>query len=221
MHVKHRKIFAVVGSPGSGRHELVKGLENHFGRRSEFIFLSDSSNGTPNECLGLLNEIAKNGLHRNIPPVAQLALFWARLATVISHEIKKHLADNKTVVISGFGGTILAHALCGVTNETERRSLITLHKSLIEACVVGSGLEPPVYLWLKSSPEVAYERLLQSGRLSLTPTNWDKVEYIRELNAVFEFYKTDMPGQTVMPVDADQSPGGVLANTLDNIESLN
>lgn len=201
--------YAIVGAPGSGKDELFKSLQDLHRGNLQYVFITDSGNNE-SHFLNCLNGIAKNGHHKTTSPLTQLAFFWSRLSHVIETEVQKHLAEGKKVIIAGFGGTVLSHALCGVRREAEKERIINLHKAFIQACVIGSNVPPPVYLWLQANTEVAIERLKSNN---LSPNVMDMRAYVEELNQLFDFYGS-LPGQMVVKVNANNHLKQVFQDTL-------
>jgi len=212
-----RQFFALVGSKGAGKSTLFDQLKK-IAPRDTCVFLCDSSGAGDNAphipFTTRVTEITKAGIHEAATPLSQLLLFWARLVNVIEHDVVPNLKAGKTVFMDGFGGTILANARCHARSETEREQLTDLHKSMITHCVIKLGVPPPAYLWLSPSPEVAYARLLKQGRL---PSSNNPQAHIAKMNAEFSFYGT-LPGQTVLHINADQTPDQVLEEVLDHID---
>lgn len=212
-----RQFFALVGPTGAGKSTLLEQLKNTL-PKDTCVFLCDSNGAGQNAphipFTTRVTEITKAGLHETATPRSQLLLFWARLVNVIEHDVLPSLKAGKNVFMDGFGGTILANALYHARSETEREQLIELHKSMISHCVLGLGVPPPKYLWLCPSPEVAYLRLKEQGKL---PRSENPQVHIAKINAAFVFYGT-LPGQTVIQVDADQSPDQVFEEALLHID---
>jgi thymidylate kinase len=121
---------------------------------------------------------------------------------IIEHDVLPSLTEGKTVIMKGFGGTVLTHAMCHTRSELEKNRLLELHKSMIQHCVIEYGVPPPLYLWLRPSTDVALERLRRAGEMP--PGIQDPRSYIEKLNKGFEFYGS-LEGQTVVSIDADAS----------------
>lgn len=143
--------WAVVGATGSGRHTLFRALQSNLELDANFVFLTDSGSDQTSQLLGILNHIAKFNLHEAASKAVQMAIFWARLGLIIQKEVRPLLKQGKTVIMLGFGGTVLTHALCGVTCETERRNLIALHEDFIRSCVIGLQVTPRTICGYKSA----------------------------------------------------------------------
>lgn len=206
--------WAVVGATCSGRHTLFEALQRHLAHDSDFVFLKDSGSDQASQLLGSLNHIAKNKLHEAAPKATQLGIFWARLSYVIQTEVSPLLHQGKTVIMLGFGGTVLTHALCGVTCETERRNLIALHKAFIRSCVIGLRVPPPHYLWLQVSAEIAHRRAQNKP----SKVNDDLKGHVEAMNRLYNFYGS-LPGQTVTPLNGDHAPEEVLEDALRVLET--
>lgn len=208
--MKNNQFFALVGPPGAGKSTLLEMLRNALPSKA-CVFLSDSS-GCGNEYVPharftkRVTEIARDGVHTCTTPRSQLLLFWSRLQAIIECTVQPELAKGKIVIMDGFGGTILAHALHGARTAAEEAALTDLHKSMIGHCVIGLGVKPPTYLLLKPSPEVAHDRLASLDKL---PDHPEPLMFIERMNAGFEFYSR-LPGQTVESIDADQSTDQIL-----------
>ncbi len=206
--------WAVVGARGCGRHTLFKGLKQHLENDPDVVFITDSGSIESSPLLGCLNHIAKSGYHEDSPKAAQMGIFWARLSVIIQKEVAPLLQQGKTVIMLGFGGTVLTHALCGVTCETERRNLIALHEAFIRLSVLGLQVPPPHYLWLKVSAEAARSRIHMQTRRACETFG----EYIEEMDQLYRLYGT-VPGQTVTPVNADRTAAQVLMDALHVLEN--
>jgi thymidylate kinase len=213
-----KQFIALVGPTGAGKSTLLGTLKQTLPKHS-CVFLSDSSGTGETTSPHLpftakVTELTKGGFHEKATPRSQLLLFWARLACVIEHDVAPNLRAGKNVFMDGFGGTILANTLFYARSETEREQLITLHKAMIEHCVLALEVPPPKYLWLRPSPEVAYHRLKEQGKL---PRSNNPQEHIAQVNSGFDFYGT-LPGQTVIRIDADLTSEAVLELALDHID---
>ena len=209
-----KNFWAVVGAQGCGRHSLVKGLQEHLKHDPDVVFLTDSGSDESSPFLESLNNIVKKGLHEDASRASQMGVFWARLSFIIQKQVAPLLQQGKTVIMLGFGGTVLTHALCGVTCETERRNLIALHEAYIRVSVLGLNVPPPHYLWLKVSAEAARSRI----RLKTRRACEGFPAYIAEMDHLYNLYGT-LPGQTVTPINADNPPTQVLADVLHVLEA--
>lgn len=201
--------FALVGPSGAGKTRVQDSLKGIF-TGPEYLFLTDSCglDGASHAPFTTgVSELALGGTHAYATPMGQLLFFWGRLVTIIEHDVAPALKAGRTVIMNGFGGTVLAHALAATDDEAERGKLIELHKTLILHCVVGHGVPPPQYIWLKPSPEIAQARLMGDGRGDLSLTT------ISRLNEYFEFYG-NLPGQRVESVNANHRPEVVLGTVL-------
>lgn len=182
------------------------------------VFLCDSSgSGSDAERTRFttrVTQLAKEGAHEEAPPLAQLLFFWSRLATIIECNVLPALVEGKHVFMNGFGGTAYVHAAIQARSPHERAAILDLHKSMIRNCVIGVGVPPPTYLWLKPTPEIALRRRRADKEL---PRVVDPLKYIEDVNKEFEFYGR-LEGQTVIPIDADQSAENVLREALQYID---
>jgi thymidylate kinase len=198
------KFFALVGPAGAGKSTLLAQLRTAL-PSDQYIFLCDST-GCGDEFAPhvqfatKVTELARARHHEYTSPRSQLQLFWSRLTCIIECDVAPALQSGKTVIMDGFGGTVLAHALHAARSEKERGQLLDLHKDLIRHNVLANGVPPPKYLWLKPSPAEALKRLTKDGK---SPRVTQPLQFIAEINRWFDFYGT-LPGQTVIPVDADQ-----------------
>ncbi len=209
------QFIAVVGPTGAGKDAFLERLERHV-PEDRCVFLCDSSRkSAPAPHIRFttkVTEIVRDGIHTMATPRSRILLFWSRLVSIIEEDVAPALADGKFVFINGFGGTILANALMHAHDAKERNDLLVLHKSMIEHCVIGLGVPPPRYLWLRPSPEVAFKRRKKDGDIETSVS----LEDIRRLNDEFRFYGT-LPGQTVIQIDADESPDAVFKACLSHI----
>jgi thymidylate kinase len=207
--------IALVGPTGAGKDTFLEMIRK-VAPPERCAFLCDSNGSGAaapyNRFTAKVTQLARDGVHTETTPRSQVIFFWGRLEPIIEIDVLPALHKGKWVFINGFGGTILANAMLHATSREDREALLDLHKSMIEQCVVGLGVPPPKYLWLRPSPEVAYERRKMSGNLPPEVT----LDHIKRLNDEFEFYGT-IPGQTVIPIDADQSPEKVFEEGMKHI----
>lgn len=212
------QFIALVGPTGSGKTTLLSGLKKNFpSKRCVFLCDSNGSGNSPHVPFTTrVTEIAQEGIHEEATSRSQLLLFWSRLVNVIEHEVVPSLELGKNVFMDGFGGTVLTHALCHAKSAEERAELIELHKDMIKHCVLGLGAPPPKYLWLRPSPQVAYARLKKLGKL---PRSGCPLAHIEAINEGFDFY-SNLPGQTVIRIDADQSRPSVFKEALKHIDPI-
>lgn len=212
------RLFAIVGPTGAGKSTLLRQLEEEL-QDEKCVFLSDSSGGEENNPLSRYTKRVTQFIHEGVseetPPDVSILIFWSRLASIIKASIIPKIKSGVDVYIDGFGGTILAHALYAAKSERERDHLIKIHKSCIELYVIDAGLRPPTYFWLKPNPDIAYQRL---KTIDKTPRCEMTLEYIKKLNEGYEFYG-NLPGQTVIPIDANKTDGEVLRHVLAHISS--
>ncbi len=147
---------AIVGTCHDKKSTLSRGLQED-PRLSHCSFVFDTGahqgeNGNP--VVRGITAISKMGLFNDfIHPIAQLFLFWARLVLIIIEDIVPCLTKNTPVVMVGFGGSVLIHALAQAKTEKMRTMLIALHDAIVSACVFGMGIYPPIYLYLEVDPE--------------------------------------------------------------------
>lgn len=205
------KFFAIVGPYGAGKSTLVQGLRQDFNDEL-CTFLCDSRGcgdmSQPHtRFVTGVTQIAQELLHQDVPAISQLLFFWARLSVIIENEVVPSIRAGKHVIMDGFGGTVLVHAMIAARDDKERERLLALHKQIITHCVFGYNLSPPTYIWLQPSADVAEARLRRVGKAPLSS--------IEAINNGFDFYGT-LEGQTVIPVNADQDEQTVL-NTVRNI----
>jgi thymidylate kinase len=203
--MRNEQFFALVGPSGAGKSRLLAELKKVLSE-DRYTFLRDSS-GCGSEYAPhakfttRVTQLAKEGVHTCTTARSQLLLFWSRLETNIECVVKPNLDAGKIVIMDGFGGTILAHALYSAQDAAEEAALTDLHKSMIAHCVIGLGIKPPTYLLLKPSPEVAHERLAALERLPFDSS--ESLDFITAMNQGFDFYSR-LPGQTVLPIDANR-----------------
>lgn len=195
--------FALVGPVGAGKSSLLQYLKTTL-PKGQHTFLCDSTGCgdtfAPHvQFAKKLTGIAQAHEHTDGPPKSQLLMFWARLNAIIAGDVVPALRVQKTVIMDGFGGTVFAHAMQAAHTEAERTALLALHLELIKHVVLGHGVPPPTYIWLRPSPAIAHKRLESLGKLSRGVTE----ETIASMNGWFEFYGK-LHGQTVVPVNADQ-----------------
>ena len=212
------RLFAIVGPTGAGKSTLMRQLQKEL-HGEKCVFLSDSRGEEENNPLARytrrVTQFIHEGVSEETPPDVSMPIFWSRLASIIKASIVPNIKSGVDVYIDGFGGTILAHALYAAKSDSERDHLIKIHKSFIELYVIDAGLRPPTYFWLKPNPDIAYQRL---KTINKTPRCEMTLEYIKKLNEGYEFYG-NLPGQTVIPIDADKTNEEVLKHVLAHISS--
>lgn len=143
-------------------------------------------------------------------PIAQLFLFWARLVMIISEDIAPRLISGKeAVMMQGFGGSVLAHAAARAETSTMREILHTLHSAIVNACVFGMGIYPPLYLYLVVDPES-----IPDG-----PEREAILKNIRIWNEFFDWYGT-LPGQSVVKISASGTPEEIFNRVLEQIRLI-
>lgn len=210
------QFIALVGPTGAGKTTLLTGLKKTL-TSDHSVFLCDS-NGSGQHARHApfttrVTQIAQEGIHEEATPRSQLLLFWSRLENVIEHDVLPSLMSGHDVYMDGFGGTVLTEALRHARSPQESEALIELHKDMIRHCVVGLGVPPPMYLWLRVSPEVAFGRLKNIGKL---PRSSDPLAHIEAINRGFDFYRR-LPGQTVTEINADPSADEVFAQAMTHV----
>lgn len=200
---------AIVGTCHEKKVSLSRGLQKD-PRLSHFRFVFDTGahqgeNGNP--VVRGITGISKMGLFNDlIHPIAQLFLFWARLVLIIIEDIVPCLTKNTPVVMVGFGGSVLIHALAQAKTEKMRTMLIALHDAIVNACVFGMGIYPPIYLYLEVDPESIPDgpnKDAQKERVIF----WDKA---------IQNYADD-PRQCVKRIPANGTPEEILACALTHI----
>lgn len=211
------KFIAVVGATGAGKDTFLDMVKERV-PKEPCVFLCDSSGSGADaphaRFTTRVTQLVREGIHTETTPRSEVLVFWSRLQPIIEQEVLPALKEGKWVFINGFGGTILANAMLRARSSLEREALLELHKSMIKHCVVDMDVPPPTYLWLRVSPEVAFTRRQKSG--SLAPNV--SLEDIERLNEEFEFYGK-IPGQTVIPIDADRSKEQVFGEGLTHINA--
>lgn len=142
-------------------------------------------------------------------PIAQLFLFWARLVMIIWENIAPSLINGKAVMMMGFGGSVLAHAAARAETQAMREILHTLHSAIVNACVFGMGIYPPLYLYLVVDPES-----IPDG-----PERETILKNIIIWNEFFDWYGT-LPGQTVVKISASGTPEEIFNRVLEEIRLI-
>ncbi len=229
---KPQQFFALVGPEGSGKSTILHMLE-HVLNPKFVVFLCDSSKRCTAPHVRFterVSQITGDGAHLHADAHTQLMLFWTRLRAVIKGSVKPSLENGKTVIIDGFGGTILANARMHAQPD-ERDGLLDLHKDMIKHHVVGQNVPPPLYLHFKPSPEVAFERILSMRERAISEAvsadeREQRIAELREvtlakvsrLNAEFEFYGS-IPGQKVITIDANKPLNEMFSEVLKHIEA--
>ena len=213
------RLFAIVGPTGAGKSTLMGQLRKEL-QGEKCVFLSDSRGEEEDNpharYTRRVTQFIHDGISEETSPDVSMLIFWSRLASIIKASIVPKIKSGVDVYIDGFGGTILAHALYAAKSEAEHDHLIKIHKSLIEHFVIDAGLQPPTYLWLKPDPDIAYQRLKTINKV---PRCEMTLEYIQKLNEGYEFYG-NLPGQTVIPINANQNEEDVLKCVLTHISTI-
>lgn len=211
--MENNKFFVLVGATGSGKNTMLEMLEQHS--------MSVPSHGVPCDSKTSVSGVTTSFIRVDTNcmrqlPIARLLKIWSRISEQIQGEVKPALSRGDRVVMNGFGGSAFAEAAVRASSEQEHAAILDMHKSCIEHCVIAAGVKPPVYIWLRVTPEVALRRRRSEKTL---PSVTDPLRYVQQLNEQFDFYRT-LPGQTVIPVDADRSIDKVFADVLSIIESF-
>lgn len=135
--------FALVGPPGAGKSTLLAKLKTNLSH-DRCVFLCDSSGSGYKESPHVrfttrVSALVQEGVHMETTAHSQLLLFWSRLVSIIQHDVVPNLRHGKCVIMDGFGGTVLTHAMYHAHNDEERAQLLELHKDMIRHCVVAFG----------------------------------------------------------------------------------
>lgn len=194
------KFFALVGATGSGKNTLLDLLEEHFCPKEGASAVPCDSTMETSRVTTSFTRIAQSS-HGRIYPIAKLLDLWSSLSDQIESDVLPALLKGHRVIMNGFGGTAFAEASVHARAPQERAAILELHKALIQQCVIGIGVPPPTYIWLKVSPEVALKRRRAEKSMPKVP---DPLRYIEALNEHFELYGR-LKGQTVYMVDADRT----------------
>lgn len=209
-----KQFFALVGATGSGKNTLLDRLEKHFRSKEGACAVPCDSTMEAFRVTTSFTRIDQN-IDSRTSPIGKLLQLWAVLSDQIENEIQPALQRGQRVIMNGFGGTAFAESSALARGPHERAAIQALHETLIEKCVRGIMLPPPIYIWLKVSPEVALKRRRAERSL---PKVSDPMKYIKELNERFELYGRLLKGQIVHMVDADRPLDEVFRTVLDLIE---
>lgn len=196
--MSENKFFVLVGPTGSGKNTMLEKLEDHLRNEGSRAVPCDSTANTAGVTTSFTRIDTVCGRRY---PMARLLKIWSRISEQIEHEVKPALLRGDRVILNAFGGSAFAEAAVHASSSEEREAILNMHKAIIEYCVIGMGVSPPIYIWLRVSPEVALQR--RRAEKSLPHNVADPLRYIEKVNEQFEFYGS-LPGQTVVPVDADQ-----------------
>ncbi len=204
------RFFVLVGATGSGKNTMLGKLEDHF---------TNDSNAVPCDST-TVDRVTTSFIRIDTTcgrkyPLSKLLKIWSRISEQIEGQVKPALLRGDRVIMNAFGGTAFAEAMVHASSDNESKSILEMHKAIIPHCVIGIGVRPPIYIWLKVSPEVALLRRRADKTLPKNIT--DPLGYIENLNKQFEFYGS-LPGQTVIPVDANQPIEMVFRDILNIID---
>lgn len=193
----NNKFFVVVGATGSGKDTLLESLKRHYGSDGRDVPCDStgSDRGTTS-----FTQIDISDCHSD-DPMETLISVWNRIHRRIKYDVKPALAAGHRVIMKNLGGTAFAEAMVRARSDEERYRITNMHKAFIENCVLGMGLTPPIYLWLRVSPETALRR--RRAEKTLPKDVQDPLRYIEETNRYYDIYGT-IPGQTVVKIDADK-----------------
>lgn len=201
----------LVGPTGCGKTTLVDLLEERYRKSHDSCdILCDSISDRVTTSFTRVNMACERRR-----PMAKLLKIWSRISEQIECEVKPALLRGERVIMDAFGGSAFAEAAVQASSAEEREAILEMHKAIIQKCVIGMGVEPPIYLWLKVSPEVALRR--RRADRSLPSHVADPLRYVEALNEQFEFYGS-LPEQTVIEVNADQPLEAVFGDILAIIE---
>ncbi len=141
------KFIVFEGGDGSGKTTIVERLKKEF---PDFIFTQDPGGTTFGEHVRalLMSEDTKN-----IDVRAELLLFLASRAQLISEVIRPALESGKNVISNRFALSSIAYQLYG----RERPELLQLYKSVSD--VLLDGVLPDATILLDVSPEVGIARV--------------------------------------------------------------
>ncbi len=141
------KFIVFEGGDGSGKTTIVERLKKEF---PDFIFTQDPGGTAFGEHVRalLMSEDTKN-----IDVRAELLLFLASRAQLISEVIRPALESGKNVISNRFALSSIAYQLYG----RERPELLQLYKSVSD--VLLDGVLPDATILLDVSPEVGIARV--------------------------------------------------------------
>ena len=204
--------FAIVGPCPAIKRELYVNLQQ-CPELSGFRFVTDSGEHVGEHIDPItktITALGKNGsITDDVSQIVQLLLFWTRLANIIHRDVEPYLAQGTPVIMIGFGGSVLAHAVARAKTQRKRDALHKLHLAIVEQCVYGMGITPPEYLYCKIDD--ASQRLVHH-----CSNNEIELRNIAFWNAFFQEYGK-LPGQKVIQISTSGTPQEVLERTLEHI----
>lgn len=201
--------YAIVGPCPTIKRELYKNLQQHAGL-SDCQFVTDSGEHIGEHIDPItktITALGKNGsITEDVSQMVQLLLFWTRLANIIHQDVEPCLAKGTPVIMIGFGGSVLAHAVARAKTQQKRDALHKLHLAIVEQCVYGMGITPPTYLYCEIDQESVQN----------CSSNQTELKNALFWNAFFQEYGK-LPGQEVIKVSTRGTPREILERALQHI----
>lgn len=203
---KRTPFYAIVGPCPPIKRRLYDDLQQCL-RLSDCRFVTDSGDHIGEEIDPItktITALGKNGsITEDVSQMVQLLLFWTRLANIIHRDVEPCLAKGIPVIMIGFGGSVLAHAVARAKTQQKRDALHKLHLAIVEQCVYGMGITPPTYLYCEVDKE-SMQSCSNSGAELKNVVFW---------NDFFHEYGK-LAGQEVIRISTSGTPKEILERAL-------
>ena len=199
------KFIVFEGGDGSGKTTIVERLKNEF---PDFVYTQDPGGTTFGEHVRalLMSEDTKN-----IDVRAELLLFLASRAQLVSEVIRPALESGKHVISNRFALSSIAYQIYG----RQRPELLPLYKSVSD--ILHEGILPDATIFLDVTPEIGIARVHSRPE---EPTRFD-LEAIAFHERVREGYKKHIAEFGIpLIIDADKSLEEVWQSTKKAVQSV-
>ena len=180
------------GGEGSGKSTMIERVKEKYSTRSDIVYTRDPV-GT--ELGEKTRDVVLSSDGARIDPIAELLLFHAARAQLMSEVIAPALKAEKVVICNRFELSAIAYQIYG----RQRTELLPLLRS-VSATIIGEHI-PDVCIFLDVSPEVGIKRA-QERNEELTRFDLEQLDFHERVRAGFKKHLGEY-GQPVT-IDADQ-----------------
>ncbi len=215
--------IVIVGPPGAGKDSLFYRLQRRLSLLTDrCVFLCDSSLDQDDQvrCTTSFTRAIGAETYNYLGPKSKYLLGAAELTRDVEEYVAPSLLQGHSILMKGFGATNYARNAVLAKNQDEHSALLSLHEAFVSSLRHIKGMRiPDLYLHLRVSAEVATERLRPDQELFHLDES-TKYRHIEAINKEFERYPQLFPGQTVIPVNADQNADAVEDEAFSHIEPM-